>query len=131
LDYSARDEARVLRGSSSGVAAGTPGGAPPAYLREVWRGRHWRLFEVRDASPLVSAPALVTQLDSGSFSVRAPAAGAYTVRVHFTPYWALAGGHGCVSRAPGDWTTVQPRGAGTVRVVINFSLGRVFSHGPR
>jgi hypothetical protein len=51
--------------------------------------------------------------------------------VHFTPYWALASVSGCVSRAPGDWTSVQARSAGSARVVIDFSLARVFDHGPR
>ena len=53
------------------------------------------------------------------------------MRVHFTPYWALASGSGCVSRAPGDWTEVQARRAGSLHVVIRFSLARVFSHGAR
>jgi hypothetical protein len=53
------------------------------------------------------------------------------LRVHFTPYWKLAGGNGCVSRAPGDWTRLQARRPGTFHVVIGFSLARVFAHGPR
>jgi hypothetical protein len=51
--------------------------------------------------------------------------------VRFTPYWALADGHGCVRRAPGGWTDVQTRTGASVRVVIDFSLSRVFGHGPR
>jgi hypothetical protein len=53
------------------------------------------------------------------------------VRIHFSPYWAIADGGGCVARAPGDWTEVRARAAGSLRVVIDFSLSRVFSHGPR
>ena len=53
------------------------------------------------------------------------------VRVRFTPYWALARGHGCVARAPGGWTAVRDAAAGDVRVAIEFSLARVFDHGPR
>jgi hypothetical protein len=135
LDYSASSEARLLRGE---------GGPAPSYLREVWSSAHWRLFAVSDATPLVQAPAVfsraaplaqappvLTQLGSDSFTVQAPSAGEFIVRVHFTPYWELAGGHGCVARAPGDWTAVQARGAGRVHVVIGFSLARVFNHGPR
>jgi hypothetical protein len=129
LDYSAKREALVVRGSSAG--GGTRTGRPPAYLREVWRSPHWRLFAVGDSAPLASAPALLTRVDSGSFTLRAPAAGSYTVRVHFTPYWRIAGGSGCVSRASGDWTRVQARAAGSLRVVVGFSLARVFDHGPR
>jgi hypothetical protein len=124
LDYSAAAEARLLRAQGSA-------GALPGYLREVWRSAHWRLFAVREAAPLAQAPAVLTSLGSDSFTLRLPRAGAYTVRVHFTPYWMLASGAGCVSRAPGDWTSVQGRGAGSARVVIDFSLARVFDHGPR
>jgi hypothetical protein len=51
--------------------------------------------------------------------------------VHFTPYWALAGGSGCVAEAPGDWTEIQARRPGTLHLVISFSLGRIFSQDPR
>jgi hypothetical protein len=119
LDYSAVSEARLLRG------------ATPAYLREIWHSAHWRLFAVLDTLPLVQAPGALTQLGSDSFTLKAPAAGAYTVRVHFSPYWALAAGQGCVARAPGDWTEVQARGAGSYRVVIRFALSRVLGDGPR
>jgi hypothetical protein len=119
LDYSAKAEARLLRAG------------PPAYLHEVWRSPHWRLFAVADAVPLVQPPATLTALGHSSFAIRAPAPGSYTVRVHFTPYWALAGGGGCVARAPGDWTEVRARRAGELRVVIRFSLDRVFDHGAR
>jgi hypothetical protein len=118
LDYSARAEGRLVR-------------ALPSYLREVWHSRHWRLFAVLGAVPLAQPPSVLAAIDSDSFTLRAPRAGTFRVRVRFTPYWALAGGHGCVRRAAGGWTNVQTRGAGSVRVVIDFSLARVFEHGPR
>jgi hypothetical protein len=129
LDYSATAEARLLTGAHTEGTSGT--GRPPPYLSEVWRSAHWRLFAVSDPTPLATAPATLTRLGHDSFSLRAPVPGTYTVRVHFTPYWALVVGHGCVSRAAGDWTRVQLLGAGSVRVGISFSLGRVFSDGPR
>ncbi len=119
LDYSARAEARLLRGG--GVS----------YLREVWRSAHWRLFAVRDASALAQPPARLTGASSDTLTLYAPRPGSYTVRVRFTSYWALASGSGCVSRAPGDWTEVRARRAGSFHVVIRFSLARVFSDAPR
>jgi hypothetical protein len=86
---------------------------------------------VLGASPLAEAPAVLTQLGSDSFTLHAPRAGAFTTRIHFTPYWALASGHGCVRRARGDWTELEARGAGSFHVVIDLSLARVFDHGPR
>jgi hypothetical protein len=118
LDYSGRAEGRLVR-------------RVPAYLREVWRSSRWRLFEVRGATALAPPPSAVTQLDSDSFTLRTPSAGTYDVRVRFTPYWALSDAHGCVRRAPGGWTDVQTRAAVSVHVVIDFSLARVFDHGPR
>ena len=118
LDYSGRAEARLVR-------------AAPGYLREVWRSHDWRLFEVLNPVPLAPLPSVVTRLDSDSFTLRSPRAGTYDVRVRFTPYWAIGAGRGCVRRAPGGWTDVQTRGGGSVRVVIDFSLARVFDHGPR
>ncbi len=122
LDYSAHAEAQLLRG-------GGGGGIP--YLREVWRSAHWRLFAVLGATPLASPPGVLRSVSSDSLTLYAPRPGAYTVRVRFTSYWALASGRGCVARAPGDWTEVQAHSAGSFHVVIGFSLARVFSHAPR
>jgi hypothetical protein len=125
LDYSAITEGRLLRGSAAGA------GGPPAYLREVWHSAHWRLFAAADPRPLIDGGATLTQVSTDSFAFAAPRAGSYTVRLHFTSYWALASGHGCVSRAPGDWTSVRAPGAGVMRVVIKFSPGRIFDRGAR
>jgi hypothetical protein len=123
LDYSAKGEARLLRG-------GGGGGVVP-YLREIWRSAHWRLFAVLNPQPLVGAPASMTALSSDSFTLSAPRTGAYVARVRFTPYWAITEGHGCVRRAPGGWTEVQARSAGSLHVAIAFSVTRIFDHGPR
>jgi hypothetical protein len=118
LDYSARAEARVI-------------GTAPGYLGEVWHSAHWKLFAVRGATPLAQRPSFVTQLGSDSFTLRASRAGTAVVRLRFTPYWSIVAGHGCVQRAPGGLTGVRTASAGSVRVAIAFSLGRVFGDGPR
>jgi len=118
LDYSAVTEARLLRSA-------------PGYLREVWRSPHWRLFAVLGARPLADPPALLLGAGSDSLTLQAPGAGSYLVRVHYTPYWAVAGAHGCVARAPGDWTAVRAQRAGPLRLVIRFSLTRIFDHSAR
>ncbi|HUN77765.1 MAG TPA: hypothetical protein VMU32_02475 [Solirubrobacteraceae bacterium] len=118
LDFSATTEGRLIR-------AGLP------YLREVWRGRHWRLFAVRGATPLAQAPARMVGVGADSFTLRAPRAGAYEVRIRFTPYWALGDGRGCVGAAPGGWTELRADAAGTFRVGIDFAPGRIFATGPR
>jgi hypothetical protein len=74
---------------------------------------------------------VLTGLGSDSFTLAMSRAESTTVRVRFTPYWALTDGHGCVRRAAGGWTEVQAHSAGSLHVAIDFSLARVFDHGPR
>ncbi|HWX74413.1 MAG TPA: hypothetical protein VNZ05_03850 [Solirubrobacteraceae bacterium] len=119
LDYSGKAEARLLRG----------GGLP--FASEIWRSAHWRLFAVGGASPLAQPPALLTGLSSDSFTLAAPSAGTFLVRVRYTPYWKLSTGAGCVQRGAGDWTALAAPRAGAYRVVIGFSLARVFEHSAR
>jgi hypothetical protein len=118
LDFAGEAEGRL-------IARGLP------YLREAWRSAHWRLFAVAGAPALAQPPALLSAIDADSFTLRVPRPGSYAVRVRFTPYWALERGHGCVRSAPGGWTLVDARAAGTIRVGIAFSLTRIFSQGPR
>jgi hypothetical protein len=118
LDHAGAAEGRL-------VAAGLP------FLRELWRSRHWRLYAVAAAQPLVSPPAAMTSVGADRFDLTVPRPGAYTARVRFTPYWRLSRGRGCVSRAPGGWTSVRARGAGPIEVTIGFAVGRILDHGPR
>jgi hypothetical protein len=119
LDYSAIAEARLLRAHT------------PSYLREVWHSRHWRLFEVLGAQPLAQQPARVTAVGVDWLTMRVPRAGNYTVRVRFTPYWALAHGSGCVAPAAGEWTEIRARAPGSYHLVIRFAIGRIFERGSR
>ncbi len=48
------------------------------------------------------------------------------MRVHYTRYWALAQGAGCVAQAPGGWTRVFAREPGRLLVQARFSLARAF-----
>ncbi len=94
------------------------------YLREVFSSRHWRVYRVLGSTPLVQGPGRLSALGHDSFALQARAAGSFLVRIHYTPYWTLAGGVGCVGPAGGGWTSVDVRRAGTVRVAARFSLGR-------
>lgn len=120
LDYSAFAEAYLLRNGR------VPG------LREVFHSAHWIVWE-RAGARLVVGDGRLTQLGVESFTLDAGAAGALLVREHFTPYWAIAQGSGCVAAAPGPggWTLISARRPGRIHVVIRFSLGRVLDHGPR
>jgi hypothetical protein len=52
------------------------------------------------------------------------------LHVRYSPYWALARGAGCVSRA-GDSTRLTLRRPGPVRLAIRFSMARVGASSPR
>jgi hypothetical protein len=116
LDSSSAQEGRLIRG-----------GVP--YLREVFTSAHWRVYRVLDATPLASGPGRLTSLGHDSFTLSARTAGRFVVRVHFTRYWTLTRGSGCVARAPRGWTAVNVRSRGTVAVTASFSLSRAFSAG--
>jgi hypothetical protein len=111
LDYSAKPEARL-------IARGLP------YLRPVWRGAHWRLYEVVGAAPLAQPPTRVLRADADGLALEVPRPGTVRLRVRWTPYWAVTHGDACVE-PDGDWTRVRVRRAGTIRLATRFSLGRI------
>ncbi|MER5742239.1 hypothetical protein ABT097_03050 [Streptomyces sp. NPDC002225] len=103
-------------------------------LEQVWRGVGWRIYRVRGAVPLVSAPGTVVRGDDASLVVRMPAAGSVTVRITPSP-WLRAGGGGCV-RAEGGWTRLTVRRGGEYRLDAPYRLRpygscRLPGHGPR
>jgi hypothetical protein len=111
LDPSSAGEGRLIE-------AGLP------YLREVERTRHWRIYEVRHATPLARGPGALTAVGHDWFSLRARTAGRVLVRVRYTRYFTVADGAACVGEAPGGWTEVSASRAGAVTVAARFSLGR-------
>jgi hypothetical protein len=120
LDPSSRAEATLIR-------RGLP------YLVTVFTSRHWRVFRFTAARPLAQGPARLVALGEQDFTLSVDRPGRIRVLVHFTPYWQIVSGAGCVARAPGlgDWTEVRGARPGALRVAARFSLGRVFDHGAR
>ena len=116
LDPSSAQEGRLIEG-----------GLP--YLREVLRTRHWRIYAVRDATPLARGPGVLSGMGHDWFALRARAGGRFLVRVRYTRYWTVTHGAACVGRARGGWTAVTVRGPGAVRVAASFSLGRALGLG--
>ncbi len=113
LDPSSAQEGRLIR-------SGLP------YLRQVFTSAHWRIFKVLGATPLASGPGRLTALGFDSFTLTARAPGLLLIRVHFTRYWTLTRGVGCVTSAPGGWTRVRLARSGVAVVSARFSLARAF-----
>ncbi|MER5945333.1 hypothetical protein ABT127_04665 [Streptomyces sp. NPDC001904] len=89
----------------------------PGYLEPVWRGPHWRIYRVRDAVPLVSAPAAVVGSDGARVTVRFERAGTATLKVAYSPW--LTSERGCLTVRPqpgGEFTELVATAPGTYRV---------------
>src|SRR5213078_4422912 len=86
LDYSAQAEMALIDHGLS-------------YLHLVMRSRHWRVYEVQGATPIVDGPASLTALGPDWLSIHARAPGSILVHVRFSPYWKIAQGSGCVAPA--------------------------------
>jgi hypothetical protein len=117
LDYSAVAETRL-------IDRGLP------YLRLVMRTRHWRVYAVADSTPLAQGAATVTSIGPASVELQAARPGVALVRVHFTPYWMVLKGSGCVA-PDGEFTKLTLRHAGQVELGIRFSLVRVGARSAR
>ncbi|HEX2016127.1 MAG TPA: hypothetical protein VGN69_05480 [Solirubrobacteraceae bacterium] len=101
------------------------------YLVPVFSSPHWIVFSFTHPQALTDGPGRLLALHNQSFEVALDRPGLVRVRVHFTPYWEVVGGRGCVSQGSEGWTQVRASRPGTIRVVARFDLGRVLDHGPR
>jgi hypothetical protein len=114
LDYSAHAERNLIL-------------RHPDYLRLRWSSRHWQVFEVKNPGPLVVGDGFsrgrLRSLGTQSFTVGVGRPGRLVVREHYTPFWSVKSGPGCVAQH-GDWTELRVRRPGLVRVGIDFSPGR-------
>jgi hypothetical protein len=100
------------------------------YLALVHRTAHWRVYAVRDATPIAQGPARLIAMGTDGLTLDARRAGTVLLHVHWSPYWALSGGPGCVAPA-GPITRVTVRRAGAVRLGMRFALGRIGASSPR
>ena len=115
----------------SGEAEKTLALSHPRTLREVFRSEDWRVFATTDPRPLADGVATLTEVRPEGFVLNTRQPGTSTIRIRFTPYWALLEGEGCVEPAPGGWTRVRVREAGRIEVGTRFALGRVRAESPR
>jgi hypothetical protein len=83
----------------------------------VWSDAYWRVFRVRGAVPLVSAPASVLRTTSAEIDVRVPRPGSVTVRVAYSP-WLRAEG-GCL-RKDGEFTRLTVSEPGEYRISSEY-----------
>jgi hypothetical protein len=118
LDYAGRPEKRMLERG------------PPRYLDRVYQSSDWTVYKVSNPSPLAIGGKMVKLRPQG-FVVDTSAPGTVLVRVHWTAYWSIEQGSGCVEQAPGGYTMLDVQTPGRFRVGIDFSPVRAISSGPR
>ncbi|MFF9201672.1 hypothetical protein ACF1AE_07565 [Streptomyces sp. NPDC014986] len=104
-DGFAREEARLIRHER------------PDWLVPVWQDEHWRVFRVRDAVPLVSAPGTVVRTSGADLVLRVSRPGAVTVRVVYSP-WLRSDG-GCLSRQD-EFTRLTVSAPGEYRISSEY-----------
>jgi hypothetical protein len=117
LDYSALQEVALIN-------RGLP------FLRLVDRSRHWRVYAVRDPTPIASGSAKLSNLGPNWLQLQVHAAGTTQVRVRWSPYWAITEGSGCVAPS-GGFTKLTIRRPGPIHVAMRFALTRVGASSPR
>jgi hypothetical protein len=110
LDYLSHREARLIRGGLG-------------YLDPIWSNAQWHLFAVRGARGLVDAPAQLNAIGADWFDLRAPRAGRFLLRIHFSPYWSVSRGAGVCLYERGPWTLVDVARPGSFHVETGLSPG--------
>ncbi len=112
LDYSAENEAALLRSGASG-------------LRRVARIGAWTIYELPRATP-IATPAdgiEVLSLTSNSVTLRASRPGIYRLRLRYTPYWRVERGAACAAPREPWGTELRVARAGVVRLSFDVELG--------
>jgi hypothetical protein len=117
LDNSEVGEARLL------------GDHTPRYLQLVWQNEHWKLWQVRDAQPLVRGPATLVDLGVSTIDLSAQRAGVAVVLVRWTRFWHVTAGAACVAPTPDGWTQVTILKPGLITIEAQVGLSTLAGGG--
>ena len=117
LDASEDGEAAILEGPT------------PSYLRPVWQDANWKLWEVRDARPLVTGAAELVRLGVSTVDLRGLRAGTAVLLVRWTRFWRVESGDACVAPNGDGWTAVQVRSPGPIRLSADVGLASIAGGG--
>ncbi|GAA3058671.1 MFS transporter [Streptomyces olivoverticillatus] len=127
--------------------------AGPEYLRQVWQDENWRLYEVKDPTPLAAPPAVVERADAGELTITVKQAGPVLIRIPYSPWLGLVDSNGKAVQPPktgpkgeppvnvngcltkqvqppkegepeDDWTLLRAPHAGTYRIAAPYKLPR-------
>jgi hypothetical protein len=86
-DHAARLEAEL-------ISKGLP------YLRQVWGDDNWKLYEVKDPTPIADPPATVERADADKLILKVRAKGPVLIRIPYSPWLGLVDDKGHRIKAP-------------------------------
>ncbi|RNL71578.1 MFS transporter [Streptomyces sp. I6] len=107
-DSGARQEAEL-------VERGQP------YLKLVWSDANWRLFAVREPTPLADPPATVDRAGDGELRIHVREAGRVLIRVPYSPWLGLVDDQGRSVEQPRETPASKLRGDGEPKVFVNVA----------
>ncbi|HEY8301073.1 MAG TPA: hypothetical protein VIG48_04180 [Jatrophihabitans sp.] len=109
LDVGGQPEASLLR-------------HPPGYLVPVFHDAHWRVWRVRNATPIVTGAATLVRQQPAGLVVRFVKPGTALVRVRASTLWVSQRPGTCVGTTRDGWLRVHDRRAGTVTLVASLNV---------
>jgi hypothetical protein len=114
LDYSASDEAKLLRSGRSG-------------LRVAFRTANAVVYSVPKPVPIVTGPGHPRVLTLGESSVvmKLSRPGSYTVALRYTPY--LSAPNACTTETPDGMIDLEAKRAGLLRLSFTMTAGNAFA----
>ncbi len=100
------------------------------YLTQVWSDRHWTLYRVDDASPIVPAPLSLVSASPAELVVTVPDTGAHQVQVRPNRYLVARSTAdpettACLAPTDDGWVTLRAPAPGTYTLAGDFSLTTV------
>ena len=113
-DYSARAEAALVASRRS-------------LLEAVYRTRDLVVYEVPDATPIItgSGPARLSRMGESTIVATVARAGTYRIAVRFSRYWQTSAG--CLGRAPDGMISLTVQRPGPVRLRFSPTPGRALA----
>ena len=90
------------------------------FLRPVWSDRHWRVWEVVDATGVVDGPATVVDITADTVTLDVLAPGDVTLRVRDSAFWRTEPAV-CVEPTDDGWLVLRDVPAGRLEVFLSES----------
>lgn len=114
VDYSAKDEAELLRSGDAGLPI-------------VFRSAHATVYSVPSPTAIVTGPGhpQVVALTGGSITLSLSRPGTYHVGISYSPYLSAPGT--CISETQDGMTALRALQAGTVRLGFDVSASGAFA----